>query len=190
EPGDAFPDVSACAGEIRSVLEDVATGETDYATPAAMALLDAGYSTDGAPGTTAEAVAARQAVGPKAGERRRALFLHGDAAVRRAALGAALEGAAEATAADVAALGEAARLDPDPEARRLAIVALGRVGNGAAVVALIDCFASAPEDDRLEIIRAWSRPASFAAGGGEQLEALAQGRGRASVRAALALAGH
>lgn len=185
-----FPDVKACAGEIRSVLEEVANGASDYSTPAAMALLDAGYSAPSGAGPTAEAIEARQAVGSRAGERRRALFLNGDAAVRRAALGAALEGASEATPADVAALAEAARLDPDPGARKLAIQALGRVGDGAAVVALVDVFASAAPEERREIISAWALPSSFAAGGGEQLEALARGTGSMSVQASIVLAAH
>jgi len=187
---DAFPDVRACAPEIRSVLEDVATGANEYSTAAAMALLDAGYSAPGARGPTSQAVEAREAVGPRAGERRRASLLNGDAAVRRAALGAALEGASEAGPADIAALAEAARLDPDPEARALAIRALGRVGSAEAVVALIDVNASAGLDERREIIRAWALPSSYVAGGGEQLEALARGSGDTSVQAALALVGH
>jgi hypothetical protein len=137
-----------------------------------------------------QVVEARQAVGPKAGERRRALLLHGDAAVRRGALGAALEGAAEAKPEDVAALVEAARLDPDPEARKLAIRALGHIGNDAAVRGLIDIYASGPLEERREIVLAWSLPASYAAGGGEQLEALAQDSEETSVLAAIALVSH
>jgi len=171
---DAFPDISACAPELRSVLEDVASGTSEYSAPAALALIDAGYSAPRAAGATSEAVQAREAVGRRAGARRRASFLHGDAAVRRGALGAALEGAADADAADIAALAEAARLDPDPEARRLAIRALGRVGNGASVQALDDVYAAALPEDRREIVLAWSLPASFVAGGGTELEALAR----------------
>jgi hypothetical protein len=188
-PPDAFPDVSACTPEIRSVLEDVASGTTEYSAPAAMALLDAGYAVPHA-GPTAEAVEARKAVGVRAGGRRRALLLHGDAAVRRGALGAALEGAADAEPADVAALAEAGRLDPDAEARRLAIRALGRIGNAASVTALGDVYAGAAPEERREIVLAWSTPASFVAGGGEQLEALAQDDGDNPVLAAIALVGH
>lgn len=193
-PPDAFPDVSACTPEIRSVLEDVAGGASEYSAPAAMALIEAGYSAPRAAsrssGPAAEVVEARQAVGARAGARRRALLLHGDAAVRRGALGAALEGAAQAEPADVAALAEAARLDPDPDARSLAIRALGQIGNGAAVQALGDVYAGAAPEERREIVLAWSSPAAFVAGGGEQLEALAQEGGDDSVRAAIALVSH
>jgi hypothetical protein len=189
-PPDAFPDVSACASELRPVLEDVASGTTEYSAPAAMALIDAGYSAS-ASGPAAEVVEARQAVGRRAGERRRALLLHGDAAVRRGALGAALEGAPEAEPADVAALAEAARLDPDADARKLAIRALGHIGNGASVTALGDVYAGAAPEARREIVLAWSLPQSFVAGGGEQLEALTQeGGGDDAVLAAIALVGH
>jgi hypothetical protein len=192
-PPDAFPDVSACTPEIRPVLEDVASGTTEYSAPAAMALLAAGYSVPRSasqPSPTAEVVEARQAVGARAGARRRALLLHGDAAVRRGALGAALEGAAEAEPADVAALAEAARLDPDREARQLAIRALGHIGNGASVTALSDVYSGAAVQQRREIVLAWSLPASFVAGGGEQLEALTQAGGDDAVLAAIALVGH
>lgn len=186
---DAFPDVSRCAPEVRSVLEDVASGTSEWSAPAALALIDAGYSAPRS-GSAAAVVEAREAVGPRAGARRRALMLHGDVAVRRGALGAALEGAAHADAADVAALSEAARLDPDPETRELAIRALGQIGSSASVQGLIDVYASAPPEERRQIVLAWSLPASFAAGGGAQLEALAQGEGETSVPAATALAGH
>lgn len=191
-PPDAFPDVSACTPEIRPVLEDVASGTTEYSAPAAMALLAAGYSVPRSASQvspTAEVVEARQAVGPRSGGRRRALLLHGDAAVRRGALGAALDGATEAEPADVAALAEAARLDPDPDARQLAIRALGHIGNGASVTALSDVYSGAAPQERREIVLAWSLPASFVAGGGEQLEALAQGGGDEAVLAAIALVG-
>jgi hypothetical protein len=188
-PADAFPDVSACAPEIRPVLEDVAQGASEYSVPAAMALIDAGYSAPSS-GRAAEVVAARRAIGPRAGGRRRALLLHGDAAVRRAALAAALDGAAEAEPADVAALAEAARLDPDVDARRLAIRALGHIGSSASVQALSDVYASAAPDERREIVLAWSLPASFIAGGGDELEALAQEDDEAVVLAAMALIEH
>jgi hypothetical protein len=188
-PPDAFPDVSACTSELRPVLEDVASGTSDYSAQAAMALIDAGYSASPS-GSAAEVVVARQAVGRRAGDRRRALLLHGDAAVRRGALGAALEGAAEAEPADVAALAEAARLDPDAAARHLAIRALGHIGNGASVTALGDVYAGAAPEARREIVLAWSLPNSFVAGGGEQLEALSQEGGDDAVLAAIALVGH
>jgi hypothetical protein len=118
------------------------------------------------------------------------LFLHGDATVRRAALGAALEGAAEAEPADVSALAEAARLDPDLEARKLAIRALGRIGNRASVVALTDVYSASGPDEQREVVLAWSARASFGAGGVAELEALARDDSDEAVLAAIALSGH
>lgn len=187
---DGFPDVSTCAREVRGVLEDVAAGNSDYSAPAAVALIDAGFSAPSVAGVAARVVAARRAVGARAAERRRALMLHGDAAVRRAALAAALEGAADADAADLAALAEAARLDPDLGARALAIRALGRRGGSAAVLALVDVYATASPRERREVIAALALPASAGAGGVEQLETLAQGSGEPSLLAAIALEGH
>jgi hypothetical protein len=92
-------------------------------------------------------------------------------------------------AADVPALGEAARLDPDSEARALAIRALGRIGGEDAVLELIDVYAVASPEDRREVVRAWSMPASLSAGGATQLEDLAQTSGEPAVLAAIALAG-
>jgi hypothetical protein len=183
---DSFPDVAPCARHIRPVLEDVANGSSEFSAPAALALIDAGLS---APrprwaDATGQAVRARQAVGVRAGERRRAFMLHGDASVRQAALSAALAGR---DPADTGALAEAARLDPDPGARTLAIRALGRIGGEAAVQALVDTDASAAPSERGEIVLAWSMPASFGAGGQVHLEDLAQGSGEPSVLAAIAL---
>jgi hypothetical protein len=198
-PDEAFPDVAPCARQIRPALEDVAEGSSDYAAPAALALIDAGFSAPRVPpdGTSARAIEARLAVGPRAGERRRALMLHGDASVRRAALSAALAGHEHE---DIAALAEAARLDPDSEARALAIRALGRIGGEAAVLALVDVYAAASPAERREIVIAWAAPASYAAGGQIELENLAEvmvsssteskGTGVLSVLAAVGLLEH
>jgi hypothetical protein len=182
---DTFPDLAACARHLRPALEGVAKGSSEYSAPAALALIDAGFS---APRVTAratgQAVRARQAVGVRAGARRRAFMLHPEPSVRVGALSAALAGA---DPADTAALSEAARLDPDPAARALAIRALGRIGGDAALLALVDAYVDAAPPDRREIVLAWSTPASFGAGGQQHLEDLAQGSGEPSVLAALAL---
>lgn len=183
---DTFPDVARCARRIRPALEGVASSSSEYSAPAALALIDAGFSAPRTPRAdgAGQAVRARQAVGARAGSRRRAFLLNGDASVRRAALSAAL---VSLDPADIPALGEAARLDPDPEARALAIRALGRIGSVAAVLALNDVFASAAPAERREVALAWSGPASFAAGGRARLEDLAQGSGEASLIGALVL---
>jgi hypothetical protein len=185
-PDDTFPDVTACARHIRPALQRVAGGSSEYSAPAALALIDAGFfpPRPRAAEPSGQAVEARLAVGPRAGARRRAFMLHGDASVRRAALSAAL---ASRDRADVGALAEAARLDPDAEARSLAIRALGHIGGDAAVAALVDVYAAAAPADRGEIVLAWSTPASFGAGGDQELEDLAQGSGEPSVLAAIAL---
>jgi hypothetical protein len=183
---DSFPEVAPCARQIRPALERVAAGSSDYSAPAALALIDAGFAAPRGANAeaTAQVIEARQAVGERAGERRRAFMLHGDASVRRGALSASLAGEDRR---DVPALAEAARLDPDPEARALAIRALGRIGGDAAVLALTDVYASAPPPERREIVRSWSAPATFAAGGQAELEDLAQGSGEPSVLGAVAL---
>lgn len=185
-PPDVFPDVQPCADELRPVLEDVAEGSSEFAVVAAQALFDAGYSPDGdsADPLAREAVEARRAVGPDAGELRRGFMLHGDAGVRRAALSAALAGA---DPEDVPALAEAGRLDPDGEARAIAVIALGRIGGDRAVQSLADLYGSAGRETRRVILLGWSQPASFAAGGRVMLEDLALGTGEASVLAAAAL---
>jgi hypothetical protein len=182
----AFPDVAPCARRIRSALEGVASGSSEYSAPAALALIDAGLSAPRTPvdDNAAQAVRARQALGVRAGARRRAFLLHGDASVRRAALSAAL---ASSDRADIDALAEAARLDPDPEARALAIRTLGRLGGEAAVLALVDVSVSAAPAERREIALAWSVPASFDAGGRARLEDLAQGSGEAALVGAIVL---
>jgi hypothetical protein len=183
---DGFPDVAPCARQIRPALEHVANGSGDYSAPAALALIDAGFGAPRAAKSeaTLQVIEARRAVGERAGERRRAFMLHGEASVRRAALSASLDGSDRR---DITALAEAARLDPDPEARVLAIRGLGHIGGDAAVLALDDVHASAPPPERREIVRSWSAPATFAAGGQAELEDVAQGNGELSVRAAIAL---
>jgi hypothetical protein len=187
-PDDTFPDVAACARHIRPALENVARGSSEYAGPAALALLDAGFFPPGARAAdpSGQAIEARLALGPRAGTRRRGFMLHGDASVRGAALSAAL---ASPDPADVGALAEAARLDPDREARSFAIHALGRIGGAAAVLALVDVYATAAPAERGEIVLAWSTPASFGAGGDKELEDLAQGSDEPSLLSAIALLG-
>jgi hypothetical protein len=187
-PSDVFPDVGACATQIQAALKDVAQGSSEFAAAAALALIDAGYSPGGEPSdpVARAAVEARQALGPDAGLRRRALMLHGDAGVRRAALSAAL---AMSDPADVPALTEAGRLDPDPEARVIAIRALGHIGGRAALRSLADLYVSADREGRQAILHAWSLPPSFGAGGQHELEDLTRGTSETSVLAASALYG-
>lgn len=187
-PSEQFPPVAPCVGQMRPVLEDVAAGSPEFAGPAAMALIDGGFEPPG-PGAREQAnlvVLARQAVGASAGSRRRAFMLHGDAEVRRAALLAARD---SADVADTDSLLEAARLDPDPEARSNAVRALGQVGGARAVLGLLDLWAVASTEQRRDIVLAWSMPPSFGAGGERELtHAVEVTSGEPAVVAALLLA--
>lgn len=186
-PGEPLPSMSPCAKRMRSVLEGVAGGAFELAAPAALTLIDEGIEPPGSAARHANVVViARQAVGASAGTRRRALMLHGDAEVRRAALLAARD---SADPADTDSLLEAARLDPDPEARSSAVSALGRVGGARAVLGLLDLWAVASTERRHDIVLAWAMPASFEAGGERELtRAVELTGGEPAVVAALLLA--
>jgi len=109
-----------------------------------------------------------------------------DERVRRAALTAAITSPAPD---DLEALLAAARVDPDPEARLLAIHAAGALGGARAVEALADRWARADERARRATVRAWSAPASYGAGGRERLlHVVSSSVGLASIDAAAALA--
>lgn len=187
-PTEAFPAIAPCVKRMRAVLEDVAAGSREFASSASVALLDAGFE----PPASAElsagrepVVSARRALGVGAGQRRRAFMLHGDAAVRRAALSASLD---SPDPADTESLLDAARLDPDPEARRLAVRALGRVGGPRAVLGLSDLWVVASAEQRREIVFAWATPPSFEAGGERELvSAVELTSGEPAVVAALVL---
>jgi hypothetical protein len=186
-PNEQFPPIRPCVKRMRPVLEDVAAGSFEFAAPAAMALIDGGFEPLG-PSARREVnlvVLARQAVGASAGTRRRAFMLHGDAEVRRAALLAARDGA---DVTDTDSLLDAARLDPDPEARANAVQALGQVGGARAVLGLLDLWAVASTEQRRDIVLAWSAPPSFGSGGERELvHAVEATGGEPAVVAALLL---
>ena len=75
-------------------------------------------------------VAARAALGAEHSRIRRQFMRDGDLRVRRAAVHAAL---ARPVPEDSTDLAEAARLDPDPLVRSLAVQALGTLGKAPAV---------------------------------------------------------
>lgn len=54
---------------------------------------------------------------------------------------------------------EAARLDPDPEVRRTAIQAIGKIGTREGVIGLMDLWTRADEEERLAIVGAWAATA-------------------------------
>ncbi len=170
DPITAFPETRSCAKQVQKSLERLAQGSGEAAELALLALMEAGLPVPS--GSGAELLlAAHGAVGGPAGPRRRAFMLHADAAVRSAALWAAVD---SRDAGDVASLLEAARLDPDPGARVSALRALGAIGGASVVLGLRDLWASVDAPRRSAIILAWSSPACLESGGEAELTRLAE----------------
>jgi hypothetical protein len=131
------------------------------------------------------AVAARAATLPEDFALRRKYFVDPDERVRRAALEAANEAP---TALDEPALLEAARLDPDPMSRSLAIRGLGALGGERVARGLRDLWERAEEDGRLAILGAYAMKATYVTGGREALLREAEaGHGVTAVAAAAEL---
>jgi hypothetical protein len=184
-PGVVFPELGSCSEAVSGVLAELAEGQGEFAGAAAIALLDAGLTPPRAASQDDPVLQARRAIGASAGTTRRAFMLHGDVEVRRAALSAARQ---SADPEDVPALLEAARVDPDPEVRASASLALGRVGGSTVVLGLRDLWPRAEPPLRRRIIEAWSMPGSFEAGGERELVAVVETEASLpSVLAALAL---
>jgi HEAT repeat protein len=128
------------------------------------------------------AVAARVTASPEHAALRRSFYVDPDERVRRAALRAAFEAA---DPADLDALLEAARLDPDGRSRSAATRAVGGIGAAGTALGLKDLWASADATVRLSIVEAWGMPRVFAAGGSTELLLLAESANSlASVAAA------
>jgi len=135
---------------------------------------------------TWRAVAARAAVRSFDTDVRKAYFVDPDQRVRRAAFASALEAHEPA---ELEALLEAARVDPDPQAQSAAVRAVGSIGSERAVLALKDLWSRADDTLRIAIVDAWSAPASFETGGARELALAAEsGSGLAAVSASYALA--
>jgi HEAT repeat protein len=131
------------------------------------------------------AVAARAAVLPRETELRQRFFTDPDERVRRAAFSSAREAREPA---ELEALLEAARLDPDPQSQSLAARAAGAIGGERAVLALKDLWTNADDALRIGIVDAWSEPGSLSSGGARELAAAAEANaGLASVSASFAL---
>jgi HEAT repeat protein len=186
-------ELSDCVDAAASSLSERAKGDDESAAEARLLLVDRKkQSADSSPEAAADprpelrAVSARAATEPDRRVLRVQLMLDGDQRVRRAALSAAREAR---DPADVEALLEAARLDPDPEVRARAVRALGEIGGARAVLGLSDRWQRADDELRLEIVEAWSKPDSFAAGGeGELVRAAELSQGLPALGAALLLA--
>ncbi len=183
-----------CAGQLGRVLRDRAERLDDAGAEAALVLLETGQlrperlvaryqdATSGA----WRAVAARATVAPEHHRLRRALIEDPDERVRRGALGAALY---QPSPDDLDALLEAARVDPDPQSRQLALRAVGQLGGERAVLALSDRWTRADEPERLAIVDAWTSSAAYDAGGQDRLVWVVETtRGIPQLAAATALA--
>ncbi len=185
---------SGCASEIEGALSDKSEGEDDLAAAAADMLLSAGlvdedeyvdFALENDARPAFRALGARGLVDDDQVELRRKLFLDLDERVRTAALRAALSAVAPE---DREALLEAARLDPNRDARSAAARALGRIGGADAVRALTDLWMRADGRLRDAIVDAWVSPASFQAGGREELVRAAEAGGEGGLAAAVLLA--
>lgn len=199
---DRLRDLQSCARPISGALERRAAGSDELAAIASLILLEEGLMSAGDAAARAQsaeraaastsvaaawrAVRARTLTKPEDGSARRALLLDGDQEVRAAAAMASLNAASQA---DTEALIEAARLDPYPAVRTLAIRALGAIGGEAIVVALKDLWAGADDPKRQVIVSAWASPPTLEAGGRRELTLVAESQpGTPGLAAAIALA--
>ncbi len=202
---------SRCARTLDGALEARARGTDDIAAAAARTRLEEGrLSPD-----DARELASRPGLGPawrtvetraliRAGDgpARRARFIDGDQDLRVAALRASADAG---DPADTEALLDAARLDPYPLARTLAVRAVARTatgepaiagsgsrataGSSRAVLALRDLWNQADEDLRQSIADAWATERNIDAGGRQELWWAAEhAHGAAAIAAAGALA--
>ncbi|WP_437895042.1 hypothetical protein [Sorangium sp. So ce124] len=197
---DRLRELRTCARALEDALAERAAGSDAIATAAEMLLLEAGltdpesvkrYASDAAagrhPGKDAalRALETRALVTAEDGAVRRSRMLDGDQEVRVSALRAA---AAAADPSDRGALLEAARLDPYPLARTLAIRAAGALGDQEVVLALRDIWTLSDEPGREAIAEAWATPRAMGGGGRAQLLwAISTQRGAPAIAAARAL---
>ncbi len=185
-----------CSRALDGAFEARAKGDDEIAATAALTRLEAGLlSADDARDLASRgglppawrAVGARALVRPEDGPARRERMTDGDQAVRVAALRASADAG---DLADADALAEAARLDPYPLARSLAVRAIAKTASGErAVLALRDLWTRAGDDLRQSIADAWATERTIDAGGRRELWWAAEHHhGAPSIAAAAALA--
>jgi HEAT repeat protein len=183
-----------CSSELVGRLEERARGKGELPSWAYLQLLELGRESPkqaleryrDALDPHERRLAAASSYLPDQGELRRRYFLDPAPEVRASALKAS---ARAKDAADLDALLEASRVDPDPLARSAAIGALGKLGSERAVLALKDRWAASDTTTRMTIAEAWALPEARAGGGVAQLRWVAEStEGLPAVAAALALA--
>ncbi len=183
-------DVRSCAREVASALDDRAGTHDAAGAEAALALVEAGtWSAGSARDFLSDKDDAWRAVGARGLIRqdddaaaRAHAFVDPAPAVRRAAMHAAV---VARDPRDVDVLAEAARLDPETIVRTDATRALGAIGGAAAFSKLRDLWTSADDPQREDIASAYADPATFLAGGRDELRVLlASGHGPAAIEAA------
>jgi HEAT repeat protein len=183
-------DLRSCARDVSSALDHRAGTHDAAGAEAALALVEAGewsagsardYATD--KDDVWRAVGARGLVRAEddAAARARA-FVDPAPAVRRSAMHAAV---VAKDPRDVDALAEAARVDPEPIVRTDATRALGSIGGPPAFAKLRDLWTGADDAQREDLASAYADPATFAAGGRDELRVvLAADHGPAAIEAA------
>ena len=187
--------LGACAARLEDPLDDRFDKADDVGAAAGSVLLTAGlvdndeysrFALDGDQRAPFRALGARSLVLEKHLDKRRPFFRDLDERVRLSALRAAND---FTSPADFDAVLEAARLDPLPLARAVAVRALGRIGGKRSVEALRDLWPRAEPSLREVIADAWAAPESFDAGGREELVYVAQHEtGECAIAAAIELA--
>jgi hypothetical protein len=183
----------SCVSTVEPELRERAGVSDDAGAEALLVLAEAGKIApatlvskyENEPRGALRAVAARGTGSPRYASLRRRFYVDPDERVRREALRAAAD-AADPT--DLDSILEAARLDPDPLCRTLAMRAAGRIGGERAALALNDLWASADDTVKVAIVDAWAMPSVLAAGGRASLvRAAEKADSMAAVAAASAL---
>lgn len=195
---DRVRDLRPCARALDGALADRMRVHDVAGAQAALARIDGhGLDLDAARAFVIDAAPAWRAVGVRAlvraedrADRLQAL-LDPEPLVRRSAARAERDAP---DAGDLAALAEAARVDPEPvvrvEALR-AIAALSPLPGDSVALALRDLWTTGDDALREEIALAWAAPAVWARGGREALRwVVAAGRGSGVTEAAVAVLRH
>jgi hypothetical protein len=198
EASDRIRDALACAREFDDALADRMRVHDAAGADAALARiagrrlsLGEARAFVGDPDPRWRAVGIRALVRAEDRALRLRALVDDDPFVRRQAARAAHDAA---DAADLSALGEAARLDPEPIVRTeavRAIAALPASPSGQTADMLRDLWTAGDDGLREDIALAWAAPAIWDAGGKEALRVLvAGGRGPGAIEAAAAILRH